>query len=197
MAEKNFLRFLRDKRGQEFSVFKLLISAVIAVVILGLLLSIINSIIITGQGDPAEEAGKTVKAIMRENSRLGSSNEVTFKKNTTINNRNISGATGGVIQSNEVCISQGDFMDNTSWRVSDGGTLLEYVGSDDVKAKLVAACDSVAVIKDEYGGVQTYMEQVFGSALVNSDGQSFFDDTCGCIANEGANRCCFVAVKRT
>jgi len=194
MAKKNFSHFLTDRKGQEFSVFKLLISAVIAVVILGLLLSIVNSIIITGQGDPAEEAGKTVKAIMRENSRLGSSNEVTFKKGTTINNRNISGATGGVIQSNEVCISAGDFKENANWTVNDSGTLLEYTGSDDIKAKLVAACDSVAVITDssQYGDVVTYMSEVFGSSLSGDDFQE-----CGCLEDTGANRCCFVAVKRT
>ena len=190
----NFNDFLKDRKGQEFDVFKLLISAVVAVVILGLLLSIINSIGIIQGGDPQKEAGSAVKEIMHNNATLKPSSDVTFNnaKNSIINASAISSATSGYIQPNEVCISAGQFKGNSSWAEGEGGTYLEYKGSTQINAIIVATCDSVATIKDIYGGsVNEYMSKNFGSSI----GEGWFDH-CSCINDEGASRCCFVAVKR-
>jgi len=189
----SFLRFLKDEKGQEFSVFKLLISAVIAVVILGLLLSIINSIGLISGAEPQKEAGNTVKAIMRDNATIKASTEVTFdNKNRIINASGISSASGGVLQPNEVCISAGQFTGNTSWVTGEGGSFLEYKGSSAINAVVIAACDNVATINDTYGGdVSESKSSNFGSSI----GTDWFND-CACVSDSEAARCCFVAVKR-
>ena len=176
------------------------------VLVLFILYYILNSVSVCmgcGSGDPSSEAGKTVKAIMRDNSRLGSSNEVTFKKGTTINNRNISGETGGVIQSNEVCISAGDFSSDLDWKVNETNTLLQYIGDNpdpimeffginqSVKAKIIATCDSPAFINSTYSNASYYFTSEF-EGQINPDWFS----NCGCLTDPKANRCCFVAVKR-
>src|SRR3989344_6181859 len=128
----SFLRFLKDKKGQEFSVFKLLISAVIAVTILGVLFSIIFSIIPPGQGEPEKLAGKTVVEIMNDNGTQAQSTPVDFVKDSVINTRNVSSATNGVLTSNEVCLSTGAFSENPNWEQGPEGVRIAYRGSDTV-----------------------------------------------------------------
>ena len=82
-----------NQKGQAFSVFKLLIAAVVAVVILTLLLSIIGQINIFGQGEPQEEAEKLVNNLATSRGVVDISGQVVFSSGKSISNRAIADAT--------------------------------------------------------------------------------------------------------
>ena len=188
----NFNVFLKDKKGQEFDVFKLLISAVVAVVILGLLLSIINIIIPPAQGNPSEEAGKLVQSIVNKPAQLQETQQVTFTNGKNINARGISLATKGYIEESAVCLSLGDFGERAGWTggIENGnGASISYTASDSLQAKIAAVCDTVSAIQNAPNG--DYFTSYIGSSMKNEWFQS-----CECL-QDAEGKCCFVALKRT
>jgi len=193
-----------NQKGQAFDVFKLLIAAVVAVVILTLLLSIIGGIGIIGQGDPGEEAQTLIKDLVSSRGKVGTSQEVTFSTNTSINVRGIAQAAGGQLEDDAVCLSAGDFFDESTmgdfeesanWDMRLGGkkvvTAIEYQGSTSKVVRLRGICDVCRDITPSY--IASYFpEAVFGD----------FDSMVGCSAKFGGKgpateTCCIVAIVKT
>ena len=195
VSSANFTRFLKDKRGQEFDVFKLLISAVVAVVILGLLLSIINIIIPPAQGNPSEEAGKLVQSIVNKPSQFQETQQVTFTNGKNINARGIALATKGYIEEGEVCLSLGEFAQRAGWvggingQNTPSAASITYTASDALQAKIGAVCDTVSAINNAPNG--DYFASYLGSSM-----KSEWFPTCPC-TQQAEGKCCFVALKRT
>lgn len=83
-------------RGQAFSTFKLMIAAVVAVAILGILLSILGGITMPG-ANPADMIGRQVsKASQYEGSTFRSSSTASFKSGTSYNEDSFMDKIGGV-----------------------------------------------------------------------------------------------------
>ncbi len=136
-----------NNRGQAFSTFQLLIAAVVALAILVLLLNIIGSLPQTGTSKPQSEAVNLIKSQVNSPSELRtSSNSVSFTKEDSLNSRAIATASG-VLTSTQVCISMGDFTDETDSDFADtnpnkSGDIIQYQGSGQLRVKLSVICDT-------------------------------------------------------
>ncbi len=182
-----------NQKGQAFSVFKLLISAVIAVVILTLLLSIIAMLGIFEIGDPAEQAGTLVRNLSTSASSATykTSQDVFFEKDKGINTRAIAKASGGNIGYEQVCVSAGDFSGEAFWDEGDAPYGIYYRGTERRRAKIGAICDNGSVIDAE--GVNSYFEKFAGGAI---DFSEMFSNGCDCISADEDRLCCLVVVKK-
>ncbi len=94
---------IRNQKGQAFSTFQLLISAVIAMAILMVLLPIIGSIFVVGN-DPATEATTLVKNYVDQKGLWGvSKTQVTFNKDGSLKADTIA-TSSGKLSNNQVCL---------------------------------------------------------------------------------------------
>ncbi|MBU1120385.1 hypothetical protein KJ660_00745, partial [Candidatus Micrarchaeota archaeon] len=95
-----------NSKGQEFSVFKLLISAIIAVVILAILLSVIGPLdfFVT---PPQSGANDLIKQITKTPNHEDKSGDVTFKTNESFNSKSTANASGGAVSEEQVCVHLG------------------------------------------------------------------------------------------
>jgi len=175
-----------NSSGQAFSVFKLLIAAVVAVVILTLLLSIIGRIDIIGQRDPQEEAGKIVNAIAPQRAVVRISGEVIFNPNTGISNRGVASATRGSLADNQVCVLVGDFQDEEDRFQYQSGVSVIYTGSSAQNAAIIAICDTGSAMYND----RDYFRNYTGERGI-TDARD-----CGCIDPDFNQKCCVVALKR-
>jgi hypothetical protein len=185
-----------NQTGQAFSVFKLLIAAVVAVVILTLLLSIIGQINIFGQGDPGEESAKLVNTLANSRGRVAISGQVVFSGGNGISNRAIADETRGSISANQVCVVPGDFFeeaDDTGLFTFTDGISLTYNGSSPRSAQIVAICDTGReMADDDYFNVYTGFTDDEGSGGINPEWVD--DEICGCLGSR--QTCCVVALKQ-
>ncbi len=136
-----------NTRGQAFSTFQLLIAAVVALAILVLLLNIIGSLPTPGTTKPQAEGVNLIKSQINSPSELRtSSNSVNFAKEDSLNSKSIA-TSSGVLTSSQVCISMGDFADETDSDFRDTnpnktGDIIQYTGSGQLRVKLSVLCDT-------------------------------------------------------
>jgi hypothetical protein len=129
-----------NQRGQASSVFNLLIAAIVAISILGVLLGIIK---IPGfDKKPDKEAQSVLKQAISTRYTSQISADVQWPKNTAITALSLSEA-AGEIDDTHICVTAGDFISDTANWVSDGKSV-EYKGPQAVKSKIAAYCGTCA-----------------------------------------------------
>lgn len=146
-----------NQRGQGFSVFKLLIAAIVAVFILTILLQILSIIQPPAQGNPNQEAASKIKSLL---SSLGSPEKtqiVTFKNDSPLlSARTIADATGAITP-NLICLDVSeDYASGNSFEAANGeigsfnelGTIIRYTGTSNLATKLWVVCDNAEQIDD-------------------------------------------------
>ncbi len=187
--------FLNNK-GQAFDVFKLLIAAVIAVVILTLLLAIIGRINIFGNADPQTEAGNIVNELVSKRGVLKpSATEVVFKPSSAISNKGISDSTKGSLGPEQICVSRGEFgpgnaeEEDTRFKGVPGKSVI-YQGSSSQNASIVGICDTGSEMAQDLG---RYLQD-YANNEIKAEWEGVGD--CPCITPEFTRRCCVVALKR-
>lgn len=130
-----------NNRGQAFSTFQLLIAAVVALAILVLLLNIIGSLPNLGGQKPNKIASDLVASQVNAPSELRTSNPVTFTKEDSLNAKAIATASG-VVTEGQLCISQGDFVDQESDFQQVGDGVLRYSGGSNLRVRISVLCDT-------------------------------------------------------
>ena len=177
-----------NNKGQQFEVFKLLIAAVVAVVILTLLLTIIGRINIFGQGNPQDEAGKIVDALTPTRAVPRTSDQVIFNSNDGISNRGIASKTRGSLSDEQVCVLKGDFSDPDDARFQYvPGKSVIYTGSSQQNAVVMAICDTGS----EMATNSTYFDDYTAGKISSS-----WVSDCGCVNDQFNQKCCVVALKK-
>ncbi|MBN1940855.1 MAG: hypothetical protein JW772_01600 [Candidatus Diapherotrites archaeon] len=176
-----------NRRGQSFDVFKLLISAIVAVAILAILLAIIQPW--NPQGDPIRETKKLVGEIAGSPSTPATSQEVIFKKGITINSGLISSASQGLVAEHAVCIVPGDFSGQDSIWESYNGVRVTYKGTSDTAAVIHAICDVCSKIS-ESGYFTTYDPNMEEEWLDECNDSVFSTEN-------SDETCCLFAIKRS
>lgn len=142
-----FSRKKLNQKGQAFSTFQLLIAAVVALAILVLLLNIIGSLPTPGTTKPQAEAVNLIKSQINSPSELRtSSNAVNFTKEDSLNSKSIANSSG-VVTSSQICVSMGDFFNETDTDFIDTnpnktGDIVQYRGSGQLRVKLSVICDT-------------------------------------------------------
>ena len=180
-----------NQKGQAFSVFKLLIAAIVAVVILGILLSILNIIPGIGSNNPNKEAGDLLKNIAVNTSSVRVSQEVTFNAdNDNINARAVAQAANFVVQTDQVCVFAGQFTDASvnpfTEDDTDTGRSITYTGTASaVNAAIKGMCDRGTFYEDADFEVFITDQEVVTEVQ---------NGRCGCIGEPG--QCCILLLER-
>lgn len=140
-----------NDRGQAFSTFQLLISAVVALAILVLLLNIMGSLPDFGNRSPSEEAVNLIKSQINSPAELRTSgNAVTFKKDDSLNTKSIA-ANSGVLTQSQICISRGDHEETQEFEFpGTEGEILRYNGSQ-LRVRLSVICDTGTELESDLG----------------------------------------------
>jgi len=169
------LHFFGDKKGQAFSVFKILIAAIVALAILMLLLNIMGMINFNPANKPDSAAKDMVKTAYSNEYQL-QSKVVTFNKDSkTIIPAHITASGGAAIDNEQVCFEQPVSAINGFEIQSGCGTngQILYGGNTDREVTLYAICGSDAqsigqgsggvVNPSGYGSGETFCYLTIGS----------------------------------
>lgn len=135
---------LFNSRGQAFDVFKLLIAAVIAVTLLGILIPIMQNLGIIVISDPVKEAATLVKNNFSYPAQYTEKKGVTFSRNMSLNSKAIASQSEAGLEPEQICLDRGDFA-NDATTFSPPNTVanittVTYLGSQ-LKATIGVLCD--------------------------------------------------------
>lgn len=146
-----------NSKGQGSGVFQLLISAVVALAILGVLLSIIGALPQLSS-DPESTARNTLKEAYTSQGSVRFSSKVTLTKDRTISRAGVTPQELG-LDRQKVCISWKDNF-NSIFGGSDPaeGTIARYSGTGSRDVKTAVLCDQGAALASDAA-------DVFGSDL--------------------------------
>jgi hypothetical protein len=127
-----------NQKGQEFSVFKLLISAIVAIVILTLLLQILGIIDFNPNTDPANAAENLLKDIDSQVYTEKVSKKLDFKKENSISSLALADSVG--LSSEQICLLLDSDLTSLGFSDNGGTSLITYSGSSTVRVKLAGIC---------------------------------------------------------
>ncbi len=137
-----------DQKGQTFDVFKLLISAVIAIAILVILMNILGGIPGIGSDNPEKLAEDTVRGKLNSIGSPGFVNKVVFKKDDTISARSIA-LKSEALSEGQVCVLVGSKTpNNKSFEETAPGKIITYAGEGQQQTRLMVLCDRESDIED-------------------------------------------------
>ncbi len=170
--------FMLNEKGQEFSVFKLLISAIVAIVILTLLLQILNIIDFNPNTDPANAAENLLKAADSSQYNPKVSDRLDFTNENTINTAALAENTG--LSRDQICLAVDEEL--TGFDNSNANSI-SYTGSSNVRVKIVGICASKEDF-DESDFIGNYVPQL--------ENKTFNDD---CQFSSGLKACLLVVIR--
>jgi hypothetical protein len=137
-----------DNRGQHFDTFKLLIAAIVAVAILGILLAIIGPIGPPNQ-DPTSSAVSLISSIQNNPGQMQPSGAVTFEPSTNLNSVSLEARTS--MSRNQFCLSLGPFENDSQFELrSSPHHEIIWKGAVSKTVKMAAYCDLSGTAVQEY-----------------------------------------------
>lgn len=175
-----------NNKGQSFDVFKLLISAVIAVVILSVLMGMISQIFFNAD-KPIKIASRMLKDMTGSMYNTVREPSVKFSPNDSINAASLAEDSGGLLK-DQVCVSIGELtgpwvQNPISENPLFGAT---YTGSTTINVKLAGMC-----------GTRTNMKaDLLAGIYDTSDFQGDWFTNCGCLNLAEEVKCCVFALSR-
>jgi len=156
------MRFKRkmDSRGQAYSVFKLLIAAVVAGAILLILLQTLQVLPGIGQKDPNSSAANVVKSQINQPGIQRLIENVTFQNGDSLNARTIASDSGGLSE-DQVCVFLSESTPNIEAFDDFGGSgkVVLYDGFSAQSVRMFVMCDRLGDIPtslDRYDVDQRY-----------------------------------------
>ena len=171
-----------NEKGQAFSVFKLLIAAVVAGAILLILLQTLQVLPNIGSRTPNEVASNAVKSQINEPGLPVIRQNVTFNPGDTLFNKTIA-EQSRALSTEQVCVTVSEDAPNwEKFEVRGKGQTVTYEGTFAQKVRLLVICDRESEISDS-------LEAFDYDTQFNVD----VEDDCD-YDNTGSNRLCFVAV---
>lgn len=141
-----------DSKGQAYSAFKLMIAAVVALAILGILMGILQTLPNMTQSQPSPAAIDLIKQAKNQYA-TPLVKAVTFSsKDKIINGKTVAGSSGGLSQ-DQICMSLGDAPENDSSGFSliagSKNHIIQYNGSTNKDMEIVVICDRTLDELDE------------------------------------------------
>ncbi|MCH7902152.1 hypothetical protein IIC68_00180 [archaeon] len=169
-----------NEKGQAFSVFKLLIAAVVAGAILLILLQTLQVLPNIGSRTPNEVASNAVKSQINEPGLPVIIENVTFDNGDTLFNKTIA-EKSRALSTDQVCVAVSDDAPNAdSFEVIDGKTV-RYNGSFGQQVRLLVICDRGGELEeslDAFRYIETF-DLTFDGCNTDSD---------------NTNRLCYISV---
>jgi len=157
------------KKGQASSTFQLLIAAIVALAILGVLISVIGGIN-TVSGDAKTAVTQKLKTQMNNPGAIDCTDQVTFKKGTSLAAEGVTKETG--LSSNQVFFSnEVDNMQSSFEVIGLDKSVLKYLGTSSKKVVLCVLCsDNGGTGLEE--SISTYSLEISSPSPAIEDGQS-------------------------
>ena len=137
-----------NQKGQAFSVFKLLIAAIVALAILAILLPILK--IPAFGANPNDEAVSQVKTLYNSPGEYRLSKAVTFSTQScspSLNAKSIA-QQSQLLSTEQIWLDRGDFASGEQFVLSNDGSIVSYNASGSRQVKLGVMCDSSSEIED-------------------------------------------------
>jgi len=135
-----------NQKGQTFSVFKLLISAIVAIAILTILFNILGMVNFNPTDSPQAKAIDLVKKAVNPEFTI-QKGKVQFKPKDTISAKAIENQGTGY----KICVSEGDAGNGFD---PANGTLISYTGGAAKNASLMAICGSQKTLLENIAELQ-------------------------------------------
>ena len=177
------MRYIKtNEQGQAFSVFKLLISAIVAFAVLSILLTILPNP--RFGRDPGDIAKSMISERLRNPGALARSDVITFETDSALAPSALTEGTG--ITRQQVCISMGEYASDES-DFSFVGKALYYQGTSPLDARISVMCDRATMLDE---GLQDFDFEWDYEGL-EEDG-SFTQCGTDCTGNK---TCCFIFVR--
>ena len=127
-----------NQKGQSFDVFQLLIAAVVAIAIMGILFGVLGQVITTPGGDIGSDIRTMIKKGANDGYASPQNNlKVTIAAGTTITPANVVKDTD--ITADQLCISTGDFGTDALFDAKETGAIT-YTGSSSRKIGISVLC---------------------------------------------------------
>ncbi|MCX8190446.1 MAG: hypothetical protein N3F05_04445 [Candidatus Diapherotrites archaeon] len=193
-----------NSKGQAFSTFQLLISAIIALAILVILLSVLGIIpnLFNISQNPVDAMVDKIKDARNKPAVPVQGGKVNFTKdNRTVTTESIASVSGVGLEKEQICLSPGQFMGQAEiiskgqdgskekqWTVVEDGSRITY-NKDNVQTTFTVICHSSAT------RLKTYIEEDLPEIKVEwMDSGSF---KCKCLDNEQFKEqpCCLIVLK--
>jgi hypothetical protein len=193
--------FLRDD-GQSFAVFKLLIAAIIALVILSILLSLLK-IGPFFKPSPVDEIARVIELAKDKRFQVMNSREVIFQPNETITSIAIANTANVGLTADQICLSEGDFIAPSKGKplfedVSAGlGKTISYMGNQPIAVTFTVICGTGRKDRDVREIIKEYYpEEKTDVQITKWFGSGDSGKQCGCFDREmWEQTCCLVAVR--
>lgn len=169
-----------NERGQEFDVFKLVIAAIVAVAILGVLLSLMGGLIAPGQ-EPLPEIARVVKNNVNAPGSYGKTNTVSIPGNQQIVTSEAIASKTGTLSAEQICLAVGEPTYAEKFEVEGKGTDLESLWHREtatVQARFGVLCASGTRLGD-------WIEQTI---------PDWVDKDCKCTSEQSRTTCCIVGI---
>ncbi|MFH1234339.1 MAG: hypothetical protein V1493_01885 [Candidatus Diapherotrites archaeon] len=181
------MKFLGEK-GQSFSVFQLLISAIVALVILVILLYILRIIPPIGTDDPITKISQAVNSANMTQSLMITTENVKLPAKYTLPREPIAKSATAGLSENQICLSQGDFKGTALFNggAGENETKIDYTGSMEKSVRFSVLC---------YEGAK--LPEKFGEGAVYEDLKKELAEECECVNDPelGKQVCCLVALR--
>jgi hypothetical protein len=181
-----------NRQAQSFSVFWLLVAAIVALAILTVLLMTIGNVPpLPGSSDPSTLASQTIKELNPQEFGHKLVGPVKFTPNYVLFSRQISSKAGVGFTEKQICLSLGDFEDSDiGFLINDERTKIDYVGRGPVDVKLEVVCSYGAYLADD---VDKYFSNVGMKKQWALDCPCVKDKT-GYVTKQ---KCCLIALRGT
>ncbi|MFH0905709.1 MAG: hypothetical protein V1824_00040 [archaeon] len=162
----NFNFLIRKKqKGQAFSTFQLLIAAVVALALLGVLMPIIMNVLGFAQGDPTSTSKQLIKSQLDNPDALLYTEQVAFTNSKkTLSAAGITKDTG--LPKEQVAFIFPDSLSN-DFSVNSTNSVLTYKKSSTTKAKVGVLCSETVV--DLQTAFNSYLEDELEGKFASTD----------------------------
>jgi hypothetical protein len=181
---------LFNQKGQAFSVFKLLIAAVVAVTILMILMSIIGGIDVFSTSDPQDEAIKKLGNGLQSLGTPLKVKSVTFSPDYTLSGTTMSNSLD--IGPDQLCVCLSERYDGGTSRfdASAEGIIVNYTGASNQVTGLRVLCNNASVFEGQLARLSNIVQDEINYCLEMQCSSDFSD-----ILSSGGNaRICVLAV---
>ncbi len=178
-----------NNKGQEFSVFQLIISAIVAVAVLGVLLTLMGTVIGPGK-DPIDATKALVSSLIDKSGSLSKTDPVSFDKDKTISASAIADPIS--VDKGSICFSVGAYQPKFSTGAT--GNHLAYTGSTPFTVKIQAICASNG--SDLTAAITDYQTaDAAGKVLMTwpTPDELAASDWCPCRDASWTDKCCIIA----
>ncbi len=174
--------FKMNQKGQEFSVFKLLISAIVAIAILGILITLLNPDWFNPKGEPSKIAENVLRNADKTVYQEFVSDEVVFGEDHTISSRTLGEELD--LERQQVCLTLLEDLESKGFAINGEKSLISYSRDTSSRVKIVGLCGP----KDSF-----VSDNLAGDSPKLTDGGFDFSSECGSVCPDG-QKCCVLAL---